>query len=265
MCYPPAAPQRRSTWTWLCLGACAPTWTLKRLKAKHNFNQSSAQSHPMASDNNNNNITNITYKNQNNIHMVVPYTKVVSKSVKSICCKVGIKVHFRDGNNIKALLMAPKDNNNITQKSRVIYRYKCDRLECDEEYIRECTRTFVERFTEHCRAPSPIYNHTNISGHHSELNNISKIDRESHTTRTIKKTMVIRINYPSLNRSTGEFQLPHIWDEVLLNNPGLHLKKTILPWKQVHLTRPTLVSTLPFVVGMGSHTTTSWCPTPWHQ
>ena len=47
------------------------------------------------------------------------------------------------------------DRENIMQKSRVIYRYKCDWLECDEEYIGESARTFGERLKEHSRAPSP--------------------------------------------------------------------------------------------------------------
>ena len=42
-------------------------------------------------------------------------------------------------------------------KSGVIYRYQCDRVECDEEYISESSRTFGERFKEHLKAPSPIY------------------------------------------------------------------------------------------------------------
>ena len=43
---------------------------------------------------------------------------------------------------MKSLLMVPKDRDNITQKSGVIYRYKCDRLDCDEEYIGESARMY---------------------------------------------------------------------------------------------------------------------------
>ena len=51
--------------------------------------------------------------------------------------------------------MAPKDRDLITQKSGIIYRYKCDRVECDDEYIGESARTFGERFKEHLKHPSP--------------------------------------------------------------------------------------------------------------
>ena len=127
-------------------------------------------------------------------------------------------------NTIKTLPMAPKDKDNITQKSRVIYRYKSDRLEYDKEYIGESVRTFRERFKEHLRAPSPIHVHANTSGHHAKLNSFSIVGKESHTTTgPIKEVVLIRVNDPSLNRIIGKFQLPHIWDEVILHTPDLHL------------------------------------------
>ena len=49
---------------------------------------------------------------------------------------------------IKDLLVAPKDKDHIIKKSGIIYRSKCDRVECDEEYIGESSRTFGERFKE---------------------------------------------------------------------------------------------------------------------
>ena len=41
-----------------------------------------------------------------------------------------IEVHFKSGKTIKDELVAPKDKEHITKKSGVIYRYRCDRLEC---------------------------------------------------------------------------------------------------------------------------------------
>ena len=69
------------------------------------------------------------------------------------------KVYFKGGRTIKDLLVAPKDKDHITNKSGIIYRYKCDRLECDEEYTGESARTFGERFKEHLKASSPIFDH----------------------------------------------------------------------------------------------------------
>ena len=53
----------------------------------------------------------------------------------------------------KYLLVDPKDKNSIIQKSGLIYRFKCDRVEFDEEYIAESSRTFEERFREYPRSP----------------------------------------------------------------------------------------------------------------
>ena len=121
--------------------------------------------------------------------------------------------------------MAPKDKDQLTKKSGIIYRYKYDRLECDEEYIGETARTFGERYKEHLKAPSPIYDHFNISGHNMTLNNFSIVGREEHNlSRLIKESMFIRVNSPSLNKNIGKYHLPHIWDEVLINNIELKLK-----------------------------------------
>ena len=67
------------------------------------------------------------------------------------------KVYFKGGRTIKDLLVALKDKDHIAKKSGIIYRYKCDRVECDKEYIGKSTRTFGERFKEHLKAPSPIW------------------------------------------------------------------------------------------------------------
>ena len=121
--------------------------------------------------------------------------------------------------------MVPKDKDHITKKSGVIYRFKCDRLECDEEYIDETSKTFGERYREHLKAPSPINDHNNISGHTTSLDNFSIVGREENNlSRLIKESMYIRVYGPSLNKNIGKFHLPHLWDEVLNNSRELKLK-----------------------------------------
>ena len=124
----------------------------------------------------------------------------------------------------KALLMVPKDKDPLVKKSGVIYSYKCDRVECDEEYIGESSRTFGERFKKHQRAPSPIFDHYNTTGHNISIENFEIVGREDQNLiRTIKEALYIRVNDPSLNRNIGKYHLPHIWDEVLLNISELKL------------------------------------------
>ena len=180
------------------------------------------------------NRTNIKKKQRNNNqgnnnikkpYIVVPYMKGLGETCKNICRIYGVEVYFRGGNTLRDLLVNPKDRDTILKKSGVIYRYRCGRVDCEEEYIGESDRTFGERYREHMRAPSPIMGHQNTTGHEVSLDNFSIVERKDNSiARNIKEAIFIRVNDPSLNRNIGKFQLPHIWDEVLARSPELHLK-----------------------------------------
>ena len=197
------------------LTACKyPSWAIQRMMLKKN-NQK---------QNRNNNRTNRSISNSRT-SITVPYNKGLSESFKNIGKKFGIQVHIKSRRTIKEELVAPKDKDHITKKSGVIYRFKCEKLECDEEYIGETSRTFGERYREHLKAPSPINDHNNISGHSTSLENFSIVGREENNlSRLIKESMYIRVNGPSLNKNIGKFHLPHLWDEVLNNSRELKLK-----------------------------------------
>ena len=137
--------------------------------------------------------------------MVVPYQQGLSERIKNTCKKYGVQVYFKGGQTIKGLLMVPKDKDPITNKSGVIYRYKCSKDGCEEEYIGESARTFAERFKEHQKSPSPIHDHCNISGHKATITNFTIIGREDQNlTRAIKEALLIRVNDPSPNRNIGQ-------------------------------------------------------------
>ena len=87
-------------------------------------------------------------------------------------------MHFRGVITIKDILVKPKDRDTIWQKSEVIYRYKCGRVDCKEEYIGESYRTFAERYKEHMKALSPIYDHNNSTGNDICIDNFSIVGRE---------------------------------------------------------------------------------------
>ena len=158
-------------------------------------------------------------------HIVVPYSQGIGESVKNICKKHGVDVHFKGGQTLKNILVSPKDKDNITSKSSVIYSYTCGEIDCDEEYIGESGRTFGERFKEHLKAPSPIFLHQNNSGHETTLNNFRIIGREGNSlARTIKESMYIRVNNPTLNRNIGKYNLPDIWDKILFSIPEFKKK-----------------------------------------
>ena len=151
--------------------------------------------------------------------MMVPYHQGLSERIKKTCKKCGVQVHFKGGQTIKGLPLP------ITNKSGVIYRYKCNEDRYEEEYIGESARTFPERFKEHQKSPSPIYDHCNTSGHKVKINNFTIVGREDQNiTRAMKEALFIRVNDPSLNRNKGKYHLPHIWDEVLHKTSKLKLK-----------------------------------------
>ena len=85
-------------------------------------------------------------------YIMVPYTKGLSGSFKNLCRKHGSQVYLRGSKTIKDLLVAPQDKDHITKKSGIIYRYKYDRLECDEEYIKN-QQGHLERGLENISRP----------------------------------------------------------------------------------------------------------------
>ena len=114
--------------------------------------------------------------------------------------------------------MAPKDKDHILKKVESYTDIYLIGWKCDEEYIGESARSFTERFKEHLKAPSPIDDHSNISGHDVNIDNFSIAGREDlNLIRTIKEASYIRVNNPSLNKNIGKYHLPHIWGEVLCN------------------------------------------------
>ena len=158
---------------------------------------------------------------------------------QKICGEYGIQTHFKGNSTIKNLLVSPKDKDLMENKSGTIYVFQCGDLVCDEEYIGETSRTFGERFKEHLKEPSPINNHSYNTGHITTQDNFQIIGREDHgIARTIKESIYIRVNNPTLNRNIGKFNLHHILDKVLLNTPGLKIKKHMQDIGHAQSTQP---------------------------
>ena len=101
-----------------------PAWVLNRIKIK---TKTTAYKIRRGTNNSGN--------NNQRPYLVIPYHKGVSESIKKTCSKHKVQVYFKGVNTKKDLLVAPKDQNTIHKKSGVVYRYKCDRVECDKEYI----------------------------------------------------------------------------------------------------------------------------------
>ena len=165
-------------------------------------------------------------------HNVIPYTQGLCESNKKICGRYGIQTHFKGCSTIKDLLVSPKYKDPMVNQSDAIYWYQCGDLGCDDEYIGETSRTFGERYKEHLKDSAPIYQHNNQTSHPINRTNFQIIGREGHNlARYIKESIFIRVSNPTLNNNVGKFNLPHIWDRVLINTPGLKLKKVSYNFK----------------------------------
>ena len=103
-----------------------PAWALNRAKIKHNKSKRSNKGF--------NNIMKSPTSNNNNPHIMVPYIKGLSESCKTSAANRSFKSLWW-GWTIKDLLVNPTDRDTILQKCGVIYRYKCGRVDCEEEYI----------------------------------------------------------------------------------------------------------------------------------
>ena len=99
----------------------------------------------------------------------------------------------------------------MEKKSGAIHWFQCGELACDEKYIQETSRTFGERFNDHLKEPSPIHHHSNTTGHITTQDNFQIIRREDHgTARTIKESIYISVNNPTLNGNNDKFNLHHM-------------------------------------------------------
>ena len=115
----------------------------------------------------------------------------------------------------------------MEKKSGVIYSYQCNNITCDEEYIGETARTLGERCKEHLKQPSPIHAHIQPTGNNITDTSFNIIGREDlGWAKTIKESIYIGVNNPTLNQNIGEYNLSHIWDRVLFDTPGLKLSSS---------------------------------------
>ena len=80
-----------------------PNWALNRVKNKIKAPKAPRKQNLKRKENTNNS------RDQNKPYMVLPYVRGLSESMKNICSKHGVQVHYRGGNTIKGLLMTPKD------------------------------------------------------------------------------------------------------------------------------------------------------------
>ena len=129
--------------------------------------------------------------------------------------------------------MKPKDQDPIEKKSGIIYSFQCNHIDCNEEYTGETARTLGARCKEHLKQSSPIHVHIQQTWHNTTEASFNIIGREDQgLARTIKESIFIRVNNPTLNQNIGKYNFSHMWDRVLFNTPGLKLGSSQQPSAQ---------------------------------
>ena len=139
-----------------------PTWALNRVNIKRTGPTNKSRRDTTNSGSNNN----------QKPYMVVPYYKWLSESLKKVCSKLEC------GSILKEVIPSKppggsKRSRSYPEKSGV---------------IGESSRAFGERFKEHQKALSSIYDHFNTTGHNTTIDNFSIVGREDQNlNRAIKK------------------------------------------------------------------------------
>ena len=167
-----------------------------------------------------------TTKHPAKCHIVSPYTQGICESLKNICKKHGVDVHFKGGQTLKNILVSPKDKDIMTNKNSVIYSYTWGMIDCNEEYIRESGRIFGERYIWNTWRPHPQYSYIKAIVAMKQLwITLRSLEEEDNSlARTIKESIYIRVNNPTPNRNIGKYNLPHIWFKILFTIPELKMK-----------------------------------------
>ena len=202
-----------------------PDWALNQWQ--HKF------TNPIQPTNNNSN-NNPPANNRKNITIVVPYMPNTGEKFRKLCKKKGIQVCFKGTNTLRTALENPKDKDPKNNQTEIIYHYQCPQINCPSAYIGESGRTLGEKVKEHFKTPSPIHLHSTTTGHPMDPEQFNIVHKEVNShSRTIKDAMFIHLQDPTLNRNLGKYQLPYIWDHLLLASPTLQHKPSSL------LTTPT--------------------------
>ena len=155
-------------------------------------------------------------------HIVIPYTQGLCESITKICGRYGIQTHFK-----------------VAASSRTSWSPQGQRRYGQPEWCHILVPVWGPKlwwwiyrgnlkdfWWKIQRAPEGPLTYTYLMGYPTSPNNFQIIGRDGHNlARNIKESIFIRINNPTLNNNIGKFNLPHIWDKVLLNMPGLNLKR----------------------------------------
>ena len=157
------------------------------------------------------------------------------EKLRKLSKRKGIQVHFKGTNTLRIMLGNLKDKDPQNNQTRIIYHYKCPQINCSSAYIGESGRSLSESVKEHFKALSPIRLHSTTTGHPMDPEQFNIVHKEVNShSRTIEEAKFIWVQDSTLNRNLVKYQLPHIWDHLLMASPTLQHKPSSVPTTYPH-------------------------------
>ena len=77
---------------------------------------------------------------------MLPYVSGISKDIRRVCWKFGLRVVFKSGRSLRSILIKVKDTLPAEKQSKVVYQIPCS---CGKTYIGETTRRLETRMKGH--------------------------------------------------------------------------------------------------------------------
>ena len=149
--------------------------------------------------------------------VVLPYTAGVSKDIRRVCRKYGMKAIFKAERSLHSVLTKVKDPLPMEKEAKVVYQIPCS---CGKSYIGETRRRLETMLREHqeaCRKEtlekSAVAEHAWKDHHAIKWEEITVVDMARHPSKLLLKEAIHIQMTPTeerLNRDTG-LELPGCW------------------------------------------------------
>ena len=156
---------------------------------------------------------------EDEIRIVIPYTKGMSEDIRRVCRGYGIKVVFRSAPTLRNKLTRVKDQLAVEKESAVVYKIPCS---CGSFYIGETVRRLGTRVKEHREAcihgdtkKSAISEHAWTYQHPIMWTKAEVLDRACrHDVLRFKEAIHIQTSTGHFNRDVG-VDIPECWPALL--------------------------------------------------
>ena len=139
--------------------------------------------------------------------------------MKTIFQDYDISTQFTPVNTLKSSLVHPKDKQQQSRQSNVVYEICCNpNFACQDAYIGETSQPLQHRLKQHSRSSysgnySAVFEHIIASRHQINVN-VANLDKEENwIERGVKEAAWIKTKHPPLNCYGGtRITLSHSWD-----------------------------------------------------